>query len=252
MQTEVEGISDMQRIHRTIITSAAVLAFVGITAQPADAQWHATSFGVVEYDTNETLLLLGGVNFGPGGAGIRPVFNVLGYRLNYETAANVGGSVGLWSFRPSAGLRGGFEGGAWQALVGYALTSADETVPAGVVVPDVGTEDGVVLSGSLDWWGLGPVAAQALASYNIASEGLWTRGRLTTPIAHMATGGQVRLGGEVALLSQPGFRSVQPGGLLQWQSAGGTTFGLGVGVKLNDEIDNATYFRAEVGLPLLR
>jgi hypothetical protein len=225
----------------------ATLAWAG----PAAAQWNVTSIGVVEYDTNETLLLLAGLSASPAGPGIRPVIGVQGYRLTYDAGADR--TVTLTSIRPSAGVRGPFTGGSWNARVGYAFTSRDETLPPGIVVPEAGAGRGVVVSGGLDFWGTGgPLGWQALASYNLGSESFWGRGRVTTRVAQPAAGGEVRVGAETAINTGPGFTVLQPGGVVSWHTPGGIILGLGAGVKLSDDIDNATYFKAEVVLPLVR
>lgn len=228
----------------------AIAAIVTVTmAAPAQAQWSATAVGVAEYDTNETLLLLAGVSVSPfGGPGISPVFGIQVYRLSFDTAS---GTTEVWSVRPSAGLRNNFPGGSAQFRVGYAFTSRDSPVPIAGGVGD--RRDGVVISSQVDWWGTGgPLGAQAIASYNFGSSALWARGRVTTRIASTATG-QVRVGGEVAVLNDDDFTMVQPGGVIEWHSGpGGPILAFGVGRKLNSPGEDATYFKLEVVLPLLR
>lgn len=231
------------------IVVLAVIA-LAMSAAQAQAQWSVTGVGVAEYDTNETLLLLAGVSASPwGGPGVAPVFGVQGYRLSFPRPA--GGTTVIWSVRPSAGLRNNFRGGSGQLRIGYAFTSREVTdAPPTTVVAD--PKDGVVLSGQLDWWGTGgPLGAQLLASYNFGASTLWTRGRITTRIAQTGPG-QVRVGGEVAYYRSDDFRAVQPGGVLEWHTGGGTILAFGVGRKLNDPGDDATYFRTEIVLPLLR
>lgn len=229
------------------ITIAA--AATGIMAGSARAQWSATAVGVAEYDTNETLLLLAGVSVSPfGGPGLSPVFGIQVYRLSFETAA---GTTEVWSVRPSAGIRNNFTGGSAQFRVGYAFTSRDVPEPVAGGVAD--RSDGVVISSQVDWWGTGgPLGAQAIASYNFGSSSLWARGRVTTRIARTERG-QVRLGGEVAVLNDNDFTMVQPGAVLEWHSGPrGPILAFGVGRKLNDPGEDATYFKLEAVLPLLR
>jgi hypothetical protein len=223
---------------------AAVVA--GSSAMPAQAQWNVTAVGVTEYDTNETLMLLAGVSASPGGARISPVVGLQAYYLTYQAGANR--SVSVTSIRPSAGLRGPITGGSWNARVGYAFMSRDETVPAGVIVPDAAGGDGVVLSGGIDFWGTGgPLGWQALASYNLGSESFWGRGRVTTRLTPTMRGGV-----ETAFMTSPGFSAVVPGAVLSWHMATGTIFGVGAGAKLSGEADNAAYIKAEIVLPLVR
>jgi hypothetical protein len=234
---------------RLTVITASIAAGLMLCAAPAGAQWVATAVGVAEYDTNETLLLLGGVSVSPwGGPGVAPVFGVQAYHLSFEGTQ---GRTNVFSVRPSAGLRYGFTGGAAQARIGYAFTSRDTPVPVAGGVGD--RRRGVVLSGQVDWWGTGgPLAAQAIASYNFGSNALWTRGRLTTRIAPAGPAGQLRLGGEVAYLNDDTFTMVQPGAVLEWHTGRGPIVAFGVGRKLNDPGDDATYFKTEVVLPLRR
>lgn len=220
-----------------------------ITAESARAQWSATAVGVAEYDTNETLLLLAGVSVSPfGGPGISPVFGIQVYRLSFETVA---GTTEVWSVRPSAGIRNNFDGGSAQFRVGYAFTSRDVPTPIAGGVGD--RRDGVVISSQVDWWGTGgPLGAQAIASYNFGSSSLWARGRLTTRLTSTDRG-QVRVGGEVAFLNDDDFTMVQPGAVIEWHTRPrGPILALGVGRKLNDPGEDATYFKLEAVLPLLR
>lgn len=236
----------VRRIARGM-TVAAVASSIAVGS--AQAQWSATAVGVAEYDTNETLLLLAGVSVSPfGGPGISPVFGIQVYRLSYETAS---GTTEVWSVRPSAGIRNNFTGGSAQFRVGYAFTSRDAPAPIAGGVGD--RRQGVVISSQVDWWGTGgPFGAQAIASYNFGSDALWARGRVTTRVARTERG-QVRVGGEVAFLNDADFTMVQPGAVVEWHAGPGRpilTFG--VGRKLNDPGEDATYFKVEVVLPLLR
>jgi hypothetical protein len=227
---------------------AGALAGVQLgSASPVAAQWTATSVWVAEYDTNETLLLLGGISVSPGGGPIRPVAGVQAYHLSYPGAVD---RVNIVTVRPSAGLAADFTGGSAQARVGYAFRNREGTV-VGTLVPDAG--EGFVVSGQMDYWGTGgPVGAQAIGSYNFGAESLWARGRLSTRVHSGPAGRQVRLGAETAYMTSPGFDAVQPGGVLEWHSGRGLIVGAGAGVKIIDDADNATYFRAEVVLPLRR
>lgn len=236
-------------IRRPVTAACGAAILVVASAPPAAAQWSVTAVGVAEYDTQETWLLLAGVSASPwGGRGLSPVFGIQAYRLSYETAS---GRTHVTSVRPSAGIRNNFGTGSAQVRIGYAFTSRDVEAPVSAGVAD--RSDGVVLSAQVDYWGSGgPLAAQALGSYNFGSSTLWTRGRVTTRIA--ATGpGQVRLGGEVAFLndSDSDFTMVQPGAVLEWHT-GGPILVFGVGRKLNDPGDDATYFKLEAVLPLRR
>ena len=160
----------------------------------------------------------------------------------------------MLSVRPYAGLANGFTGGSAYATLGYAFQDRDSDIdgPINVIGTAGDTNDGVVASGGVEYWGTGgPIGAQALASYNFGGESLWTRGRLTTRLAELSSGGQIRVGGEVAYLTGDGFSVVQPGGIIAWHTAPrGLILGAGAGVKIVDEGENATYFKAELVLPL--
>jgi hypothetical protein len=217
---------------------------------PAHGQWHVTTHGALEWDTNETMLVLAGVTAGPGGLGWSPVVSLQGHHLRFDTGT---GTASIWSIRPAVGMSNAFPGGVAQLLVGYAFQSRDGAPPVGIIVPTPDTDDGVVLTGLLDWWGTGgPVGGQVLGSYHLGAETLWTRGRLTTRVLQPAAGGEVRIGGEVAYLNAPEITAIQPGGVLSWQSPAGLTLLAGAGVKLIDGADNPAYFKIEFVLPLQR
>lgn len=225
-----------------------------LPAAHASAQWSVTGVGVVEYDTNETFMLLAGVSAGPGGMGFSPVVGLQAQYLTYDRGNDESRSiVGL---RPTIGVRNGYSGGAWQARVGYAFRVSDSEegdldIPVGTLFED--SNDGVVVTGAWDHWGTGgPLGYQLLGSYNFGGESLWTRGRVTTRLSQRANGGQVRLGGEVAYMTSDNFSALQPGGVLEWHNGNGLILGLGAGVKVIDEGDNAAYIRGEVVLPLRR
>lgn len=231
---------------RAMIGGAGLMLLASATG--ASAQWTASTVGVAEYDTNETLLLLAGLSASPAGAGWAPLVGLQGYRLSYDVA---GRKTEVWSVRPYAGLRNNFPGGSAAFTAGYAFTNKDQgTIPFGTLVAD--RDDGVVLGGQLDYWGTGgPWGYQALASYNFGGESIWTRGRATRRIRETESG-SIRLGGEVAYLAGENYNAVQPGGVLEWHAGEGRILGFGVGRKLVSKGDDATYFKIEAVLPLLR
>lgn len=231
------------------MTATAVVALIALmTPAPSAAQWGATTYGVAEYDTNEVLFTLLGVSVSPGGEGIKPIASLQAYRLSYDAGTQTNT---IWAVRPAVGLKSSFRGGSLQAQVGYSIQDEDVDAPLGVFIPDGGTDGGVTLSGHYDYWGTGgPLAGQAIASYNFGSESLWARGRLTAPLMRRSDGGQLRFGGEVALLNSENITAWQPGGLVEWHTAGGLILIGGAGQKLYDEGENATYFKAEFVLPI--
>jgi len=218
-------------------------------AQPAAAQWNVTGIGVAEYDTEETLLLLGGLSAGPGGPGWSPLLGVQTYYLTYKLPTE---TKNVFSVRPYAGLRNNFPGGSLAFTAGYAFVSDDDTPgPLGTAAAD--SRDGVVVSGALDHWGTGgPVGYQLLASYNFGGESLWTRGRVTTRVSQLASGGQLRIGGEVAYANSGDFSMTQPGLVGEWHNGSGFILGVGVGQKIIADADDATFFRLETVIPLSR
>lgn len=239
----------MYRVPSVLTLFACMLG--GAAPAPAAAQWSGSGVGVVEYDTNETLLLLAGVSFGPGGMGWSPVVGLQMQYLTFDRGLTDNASI--WSVRPSAGIRNGFDGGAVQVRAGYAFVSddAERGFPSATILEDTG--EGFVLSGAADYWGTGgPIGAQALASYNFGSESLWTRGRVTTRVASLNSGGQIRVGGEAAWMNSGDYSALQPGGVLEWHNGGGLIVGLGVGMKLIEDGDDPVYFRGEIVLPIMR
>ena len=218
-------------------------------AQPAAAQWNVTGVGVAEYDTEETLLLLAGLSAGPGGAGWSPLLGVQTYYLTYKVPTE---TKSVFSVRPYAGLRNNFPGGSMAFTAGYAFVSDDDSPgPLGTGVTD--SRDGVVVSGALDHWGTGgPLGYQLLASYNFGGVSFWGRGRVTTRVSQLASGGQFRVGGEVAYANSGDFSMTQPGLVAEWHNGTGFILGFGVGRMIIADADDATFFRIETVLPLSR
>ena len=236
------------RTSRAMIFGALALGSLLIGA-PASAQVSATAIGVAEYDTDGTLLLLGGVSAGPGGRGWKPRFGVQAYSLNFESGAS---DVNVFSVRPYVGMRNLFDGGSFGVNLGYAFANKDVD-PTPVFVSE--SSDGVVLSGGLDYWGTSNsrLGYQALAAYNFGSEGFWGRGRATTRLGAMrANNAQTRLGAEVAVMAGDGYHGFQPGGVLEFHTGGGTIFGLGAGMKFFQGGSEAVYFKGEFTLPIAR
>lgn len=233
--------------HRTltrIILAGASLVLA--VAPAAQAQWSSTLFGVAEYDTKSTLLLLAGVNASPGGAGVKPLLSLQAYHLGYDVGSERRTS---FTIKPAVGLRNGFEGGSMYATVGYAFANREED-QAVAAAADRG--DGVVLSAGVDHWGTGErLGWQALGSYNFGSESYWTRGRVTTRVGDPSPTA-TRIGAEVALLGGDNYTVWQPGGVIEWRLPSGAGIGLGAGAKLFDGGDNAAYFKVEGSLPLGR
>lgn len=232
--------------------TTAVLGAILISFSPADAsaQWSATSIGVAEYDTEQTLLLLGGISAGPGGMGWKPRIGFQGYYLRYDVGST---STNVLVGKPYVGVRNAFSGGSVGVNVGYAFSDKDASFTTGAFVPDAGG-DGVVLSGGWDQWGTGgPMGYQVLGAYNFGTEGFWGRGRVTRRLgAASSTGRQRRFGGEVAYLAGDGYSGVQPGAIMEFHDGNGRIFGLGAGMKFFDGGGDAVYFKGEFVLPIGR
>ena len=231
-------------------SATAILGAILFSTAPmsADAQWSSTAIGVAEYDTEQTLLLLGGISTGPGGLGWKPRVGFQAYYLKFDNEAGTSVLVG----KPYVGIRNAFTGGSVGVNVGYAFSDKDRDFVTGAFVPEA-EGDGVVLSGGWDQWGTGgPMGYQVLGAYNFGSEAYWTRGRVTRRIgAASSTGRQRRFGGEVAFLGGEGYTGVQPGAIVEFHNGSGRIFGLGAGMKFI-EGDDAFYFKAEFVLPLSR
>ena len=238
----------MSKLARASIAGALVVGGLAV-ASPSQAQVSATAIGVAEYDTEGTLLLLGGVSAGPGGRGWKPRFGVQAYSLTYD---NGPADVNVFSVRPYVGMRNLFDGGSFGVNLGYAFANKDVD-PTPVFVSE--SSDGVVLSGGLDYWGTenSRLGYQLLGAYNFGSEGFWGRGRATTRLGEMrANNAQTRLGAEVAFMAGDGYHGFQPGGVLEFHTGGGRIFGLGAGMKFFQGGGDAVYFKGEVTLPLAR
>ncbi|HEX6693202.1 MAG TPA: hypothetical protein VF035_00725 [Longimicrobiales bacterium] len=235
---------------RAFVKLTVAVVSMTVSVSHASAQWGVTALGVGEWDTNETLVLLAGLSAGPGGSGLSPLVGAQASWVRFETGD---ADVSVRTIRPYGGARYGFGSGSAYGTLGYAFQSRSEDIegPIGVIGSAGDTDDGAVVSGGVEYWGTGgPLGAQALASYNLGGESLWTRGRVTTRVSSLSSGGQVRLGGEVAYLTGDGYSIVQPGGVVAWhRSTNGLILSAGAGVKIPDEGDNATYVKAEVVLP---
>ena len=231
---------------------AAILGAILLSTAPtsANAQWSSTAIGVAEIDTEQTLLLLGGISAGPGGLGWKPRVGFQGYFLRYDVGST---STNVMVGKPYVGIRNAFAGGSFGVNVGYAFSDKDSEFSQGAFVPDAGG-DGVVVSGGYDHWGTGgPFGYQLLGAYNFGTEGFWGRGRVTRRIgAASSTGAQRRFGGEVAYLAGDGYSGVQPGVLMEFHNGNGRIFGLGAGMKFFDGGGDAFYFKGEIVLPLSR
>jgi len=215
--------------------------------RPASAQLGWTVYGVGEFDTEDVIYGLVGLNLAPSRLGIVPDFKVQAFVVRFPVGVGaIEGDQRIIGVTPSIGVANNFTGGTVGARVGYTFADADDNLGgfSPNVTVDVG--EGVVTTGQLEYWGTGALGAQALATYNFDSEALWARGRLTHRIFGLGDAGHVRAGGEVAFLNVGDFSTVQPGVLIGIQPGAGTIINLGAGLKLGDA--DATYFKAELVL----
>ncbi|HMC54843.1 MAG TPA: hypothetical protein VKH19_06685 [Gemmatimonadaceae bacterium] len=236
----------MQRfVRRTLLCTAIgiVLATRPVAAQQA---WSTTTYGVAEYGTEETTLLLAGFNTGPGGYGLHPRVGAQAYWLTY----NPTNRTNVTLFRPFVGLANNYHGGSVSANVGYAFMNKDVAVPVSSGV----SGKGVVVATDVEYWGPSAhsLAYQLLGAYNFGSDNLWTRGRLTVPLRVTSNGSSTRIGGELAFQDGDLYRAWQPGGVLEFHDARGQIVILGAGAKLIQGSNTEAFFRLEGVLPIGR
>ena len=250
-QRSVTGEESMMTRGGWMITAGTAFVVLLSAARPASAQLNWTVVGVGEFDSEDVVLVLGGVSVSPGGAGWAPVAGVQVSWLQYPTINDE--TREIIGIVPTIGLRRGFDGGSFQFRVGYAFREAndeDDDVIVGVppVAADVG-DDGVVNTAQLDYWGNGNLNAQLIGSYNYGSEFLWSRARLTQRLFGLGSGGHLRAGGEAAYMNGEDFDAWQVGGVVGFHAGGGTIINAGVGRKFaSGDGGDATYFRAEIVL----
>ena len=225
-----------------------VLLLAGMTPARVTAQkWSAGTYGVAEYDSKKTLLLLAGISGGPAGLGVQPRIGVQAYELGFD---NGSARTNAFVVKPFVGLTDNYNGGAVSGSVGYAFSNRSEKIAGGpAITSDNGK--GVVVSGGVDYWGTGgPAGYQVLGSYNFGSSSLWARGRATTRLGQSST----HAGVELAFLNESSngvtFTAYQPGALLQFYSPAGSILGLGAGMKFFQGGTNAVYFKVEGYAPL--
>jgi hypothetical protein len=227
--------------------SLVIAIGLAASAQTAHAQLGWTVYGVGEFDTSDVVLVLGGVSVGPARQGWVPVVGVSASWLQYPSGALVGDdNVNVTTIMPSIGIANNFNGGSAQLRAGYAFADGDDVV-APVVAADVG-RDGAVGIAQVDYWGTGKLGAQAIASYNFGGEAFWGRGRLTYRIMSLGNSGDLRIGPEVAFLESDEYTATQVGGVLGFNAGAGTLLTGGIGRKLTDDGEDATYFRFEIVL----
>jgi hypothetical protein len=233
------------------VSAIAAVALLG-AAKPAHAQLGFTVIGVGEFDTDDVVLVLGGVSVSPMRLGWSPVAGVQASWLQYPTGLGGEDTRSIITVVPSVGIKNSFGTGTAQFRVGYAFRDAndddDDLIGRPIVAADVG-DDGITNSAQLDYWGNGDIGAQLIGSYNYGSEAFWGRGRLTKRIFSLSGDGHVRAGGEAAYLNGEDYSAWQVGGIVGFHAGGGTIINVGAGQKLaSGDGKDATYFRAEIVL----
>jgi hypothetical protein len=226
----------------SIAILGALLTAATATQAAAQTSWSGTAYGVGEYDTDQTFLILGGVVFGPSGMGWHPHLGVQAYNVSFDAGT---ARTSVTSVKPFVGLTNRFNDGAATLSVGYAFTNREVPIASSAVGE---SGDGVVVSGGWQTYGsTTPLAYQLLGSYNFGSEAIWARGRATGKISGTGPKTQ-RLGGELAIFHEDNFTVWQPGAVLEFHS-GSSVLGLGAGMKFF-EGGNNVYFKVEGSLPL--
>ena len=234
----------MRRFCSTILAASIAAALPAAV----DAQLSTTIYGVGEFDTQDVVLVLGGVSLTPGGLGLRPTGNLQAYWLQYPTGLGDAKTDQI-GVTPSVGLRYMMPTSFFEVRGGYTFVDTEaENFPAGVVA-NVG--DGAMAAAQWEHWGTGRLGLQALGSYNFGSETLWTRGRVTHGIFNYGPQNPVHIGAEAAYLTSSSdlvdYSALQVGGLLGMRAGESLIFNVGAGRKLVDApLEDATYFRVEM------
>jgi len=236
----------MERLVRRTLLCTVIAIPLATSSVAAQTKWSTTAYGVAEYGTDETTLLLAGFNTGPGGYGLHPRVGAQVYWLTY----NPSNRTNVTLFRPFVGLANNYHGGSVSANIGYAFTNKDVAIPVSSGV----SGKGVVVATDVEYWGPNAhsLAYQLLGAYNFGSENLWTRGRVTAPLRIASNGSQTRIGGELAYQNGDTYTAWQPGGVLEFHNTRGQILILGAGAKLIQNADTEAFFRVEGVLPIGR
>lgn len=214
------------------------MALAGIlAASPTDAaaqSWTLATTGELAGD--DVSLLAGHFSIQPGRTeGLVPYAFLGAYRVGTETDDT-------WSLVPGVGLRMVSPTGMVGLGAGYQFRE-----DAGMSPFFGGDADGWVLESHLEHWGTGAFGAQAIGSYNLDSEYLWARGRLTARLAEMSGGSSVHGGAEFVYQGDfeqevDPYRAKQGGPLLQWHSGSGVIVGAGGGWKETSVLSDDTWY----------
>src|SRR5688500_9462683 len=107
------------------VSAIAAVAFLG-AAKPAQAQLSWTVIGLGEFDTDDVVLVLGGVSVSPSRLGWAPVAGVQASWLQYPTGADGEDTRSIITVVPSVGVKNSFGTGTFQFRVGYAFRDAND------------------------------------------------------------------------------------------------------------------------------
>lgn len=176
-------------------------------------------YGAAEADAEDLRLGLIGVSLNTPGLGLGFGVGVSAYVLSFDAGASDGEQTAV---APQALIRWQAPTWALQGGVGYIFIEGDEGVVGGA---PGGGEDGVITSLQGNYWGTdNRTLAQAIASYNVGGEYLWTNARASRRVADFGEGG-LNLGAELGfqgdLGDQPvgadGYQALQAGVVAEYQ-----------------------------------
>lgn len=251
---------------RTLVSAAAAVMAVAVSA-PLSAQGLTVTF-VGEAAGDDVNLFLGEGTWAAGAGGISPVASLQTYLVTFDAGNAETGSI--WSVTPAAGLRYGMGGGFLQGTVGYSfkqrLDDIDTVLPERASTQNFfgGAEDGIVVTGHLQWWGTGAFGAQGIVSHNFGSDYLWSRGRGTVRVSDSPSG-DFHVGAEAGWQGEmgdndivngvevPAYSAVMAGPIVQWSTEnvtavfGGGWKGIDQAVAPEGE-DSTWYIKAELVL----
>lgn len=237
------------RLHRTFGYLRTVLPAVLLAAAPAAvAAQELTVYGVGATEGDGTHLGLVGGSLRPEGLGLKPVVGLQLYGLRYDAGNDESGTV--FAVTPSAGLQYRLAGGSVEGRVGYSFQQRDEDTPEDADLPFIqgeGGRSGVTTTVQANYWASAP-ELQGIASYNWASEYVWSQAQALVPVVQLESGGNLALGGEVIWQGEMDgdqdtrSRAVQVGPVVRFSNGRNFLVSLGGGYKDNNNDRDDTYY----------
>jgi hypothetical protein len=225
-----------------IAAGVLLLAWLG-TVTDAQSQIGGAAYAGGEWDHADVHLYHAGVALQPAQLqGWGPAAGIFAFALSYPEADDRASVRGV---TPSVGIRHQWPVGAIQGSVGYSWVEVEG--PDGTDGRPVfgGTESGVALSASADYWGTGAWEAQAIVSGNVASEYIFGRLRGARTILPSPN---IALGGELVLQGNGDYSAFQAGPLLHWRIAPQLRLTAGGGYKSDSfAAEDGAYGRVEAG-----